>query len=530
LQSIPWGRDLWAIANRYAEHVAVRGAAEEITYRMMFRKAAALAEALRAADVETGEPVATCFRNGTPAVWAQYGVLLAGTADAPINPALSAADIRSCVAIAKARRVVTTRSLAAHFQDLQIEVLCAEDIGEAEIDAASFPPVPAGSLARVVLTSGTTGLPKGACHDHEGRWIANQLLRSSLPHAPRPTSRLLLMTPFSHGASLMTMAYHGGGATVTLLDGVDPDVVLPMIERGEVDEVFAPPTVLTKLVDAAGDRSLPGLKTIFCGTAVLSPTLYQRARRVFGPIVRVTYGKSEVFNPITALEAPETDAWYCENGMNADACVGWTAPGVEVVVRKDDGATAGIGESGEVMIRARHMMRGYLRPQGLEPLDLGAFHDTGDLGHFDDRGRLHLTGRTAEVIKTGGYKVSPEEVERALAPAVSPCTVAVVGIPSEYWGEVIVAAVESPPDGLQEGWRERIEAATLDLTGYKRPRAVVAMEALPRNGIGKIRRGSIRDHIAESYFLEDGPRPRLHAREEAVAAPSAPSHATPTQS
>src|SRR5262245_26775272 len=137
LQPIPWGRDLCTIANRYADHVAVRDAAGEITYRMMFRKAAALAEALRAADVKTGEPVATFFRNGIPAAWAHYGVLLAGAADVPINPALSAADIRSCLAISKAERVVTTRGLAPRFQDLQPQVLCTDHIGEAAFDASS---------------------------------------------------------------------------------------------------------------------------------------------------------------------------------------------------------------------------------------------------------------------------------------------------------------------------------------------------------------------------------------------------------
>jgi acyl-CoA synthetase (AMP-forming)/AMP-acid ligase II len=526
LKSIPWGADLWAVANRYADLVAVRDGSGEITYRTMARKAAALARTLRAAGVETGEPVATYFRNGVAAAWTHYGVLLAGGADVPINPALGEKDVGICLAVAKARRVVTSRSHAAFFRDLRVDVVCAEDIGETELDAASFPPLPADALARVVFTSGTTGLPKGAYHDHAGRWIANLLLRASLPQPPGQTSRLLLMTPFSHGASLMTMAYHGGGATVTLLDGVDPEIVLPMIERGEVNEIFAPPTVLTKLVDAAGPRSLPGLRTIFCGTAVLTPTLYQRARRVFGSVVRVTYGKSEVFNPITVLEPAETDAWYCENGTCADACVGWPAPGVEIVVRAEDGRTAAVGEHGEVMIRARHMMRGYLRAEGFEPLPADGFHDTGDLGYVDAVGRLHLTGRIAEVIKTGGYKVSPEEVERALAPAVAPSTVAVLGIPSEYWGQVIVAAVESP----QAGWRERIEAATRDLTGYKRPRAFVAMEALPRNGIGKIRRAAIRDHIAQCYRLDDGPRPRLQARAGAGDSPVDRSDTTPERS
>jgi acyl-CoA synthetase (AMP-forming)/AMP-acid ligase II len=512
VKSVPWGSDLCAIASRYADRIAVRDRSGEIRYRMLFRKAAALAHTLQVAGTTIGEPVITFFRNGIPAVWAHYGVLLSGAADVPINPALSEADLRTCIGIAKPRRVVSTRSAAHFLQNLGLEILCAEDIGEADFDDTSFPPQAADAVARIAFTSGTTGLPKGAIHDQEGRWIANLLLRASLPHTPNENSHLLLMTPFSHGSSLMTMAYHGGGATVTLHDGVDPDIVLPMIEDRLVDEIFAPPTVLAKLVDAAGERSLPGLKTIFCGTAVLTPTLYQRARRVFGPVVRVTYGKSEVFNPITVLEPRETDAWYRDGGVEADACVGWPAPGVEIVVRTESGGPAEIGEPGEVLIRARHLMRGYLRREGFEPLAVGALHDTGDLGYFDVAGRLHLNGRLAEVIKTGGYKVTPEEVERALAPALAPSTIAALGIPSEYWGEIIVVAVENP----SPGWRERLEQAARALTHYKRPRACITLENLPRNGIGKIWRAAIRDHIACAYRLIDGPHPRLEPQPTAA--------------
>src|SRR5262249_52108375 len=148
------------------------------------------------------------------AVWAHYGVLLSGAADVPINPALSESDIRTCIGIAKPRRVVTTRSAARCFQNLGLEIFCAEDVGEADFDQASFSPLAADAVARIAFTSGTTGLPKGAVHDQEGRWITNVLLRASLPHTPDENSHLLLMTPFSHGSSLMTMAYHGGGATV----------------------------------------------------------------------------------------------------------------------------------------------------------------------------------------------------------------------------------------------------------------------------------------------------------------------------
>ena len=266
--------------------------------------------------------------------------------------------------------------------------------------------------------------------------------------------------------------------------------------------MFAPPTVLAKVVAAADGRVLPGLKTIFCGTAVLSPRLYARARAVFGPVIRITYGKTEVVNPITVLEAAEVDAWYAEGGPHADACVGWPGSGVEVVVDAEPGAV------GEVRLRGQQMMAGTIRPDGYEALPPGAFHDTGDLGYIDARGRLHLVGRAADVIKSGGYKVAPEEIERVLSAALGQGEVAAFGISSEYWGEVIVAVAENPAPG----WEAALAPAIAAMTGYKRPRALLALDELPRNAMLKISRKAVRERILETHHLVDGPRPALQRR------------------
>ena len=170
---------------------------------------------------------------------------------------------------------------------------------------------------------------------------------------------------------------------------------------------------------------------------------------------------------------------------------------------------AATGDSGEVMIRAQHLMTGYRTADGFDPLAPDEFHDTGDLGYLDPQGRLHLTGRIADVIKSGGYKIAPEEVERMLAPALQPTEVAVVGIPSDYWGEVILAAVERPPPG----WEQRIAAVAQTMTDYKRPRLMITLDELPRNGIGKVLRAAIRADVLSRFRITEGPRPRLEPRE-----------------
>lgn len=516
MTAINWASHLSMLAHRFAGKTAVTDLSGEMDYTLLMRKAAALGGRLRDAGVSPGDPVATFLRNGIPAVWVSYGVVLSGAAEVTLNPAASEADRRHCLTLAGARHIVTRASDAGLFSTLGMTVHCIEEIGETELDPHRFPNVEPGSWARIFFTSGTTGPAKGVVYDQNGRWAANLLLRASLPWTPTPQSRLLLMTPFSHGASLLTYAYLDHGASVTLLDGVDPEIVLPLIERGDVEEMFAPPTVLSKIVAAAGSRRLPGLRTIFCGTDALSPLLHARASEVFGPVIRVTYGKTEVLNPITVLEAAETDAWYTEGGQNADACVGWPASGVELSIRTNDGMDAGPGTVGEVDIRARHMMAGYLGPEGYRPMAPAEFHRSGDLGYIDERGRLHLVGRASDFIKTGGYKVTPDEIERALADAVRPGVIAVFAIPSQYWGEVIVAAVERPGPG----WEEEVGRLSQTMTNYKRPRACIAIEELPRNATGKIRRAALREYVLERFDLIDGPQPVLQPRKGRESEPA----------
>jgi acyl-CoA synthetase (AMP-forming)/AMP-acid ligase II len=152
------------------------------------------------------------------------------------------------------------------------------------------------------------------------------------------------------------------------------------------------------------------------------------------------------------------------------------------------------------------MLAGLIDAEGFHPTPPDGWHATGDLGRIDERGRLHLVGRTADVIKSGGYKIHPEEIEAALAGTAA--AVAVTTLPSEYWGEVIVAVAEA----ASADWAARAVAASEELARYKRPRAFVSLDALPRNAQGKVPRGRVREMLLERYRLLDGPHPVLEPR------------------
>ena len=446
--TIPWAQDFLTLAQRYANRAAVVDAQGVVTYAELFARVAGIGQAVQATGAASCEPVGTLLPNGRMAVTASYGVTIAGVAEARLNTALSRDDLAHCLQTAGIRRVVTDRSRAPLIEQLGAQAIITDDIAPADLATCRFLSPPANGWGRIGFTSGTTGAPKGIVHSQGGRWMANVLLRAALPKTPQPGDNVLLMTPFSHGAALMTYAFLDGGAAITLLQGVDPAIALPLIERGAVNQVFAPPTVMAKLLAGTNGKAYPGLAAIYTGTAPLTGDLYRRAKAAFGPVIRITYGKSEIWNPITVLGPDEADAWYAQEGEPATMCVGWPASGVEVRIdplgADDRDAVAAPDSIGEVMLRTRHMFIGHAVAGKFVPIGGDGFHETGDLGFIDASGRLHLVGRAADVMKSGGYKVLPEEVEADLRAAVAPAEIAVIGLPSTYWGEIVTAVIVTP--------------------------------------------------------------------------------------
>ena len=508
LTSIPWAKDLAAIANEFGDGIAVSDGVNEISFRELAGRAGRVAHMLLERGMQPGDPVATSLRNSIPAVWATTGLRIAGAGDTPLNASMSDAEREYSIGLSGAKLVVTTRAQASSFASLGCDVITVEDVPEEPGDLLSLPNVPAEARGRISFTSGTTGKPKAILTTHGARWIANLLQRGSFAHMPQPGDRVLLMTPYVHGAGILTQAFNDRGATAVLLDGVDLAKAVPQLDSGRITYLFAPPTVLAKILSAYEGKRIEGIRTIFCGTAPLLPSLYHKARAVFGPVIRVTYGKSEITNPIATLSPAETDAYY-SGPIEADGvCVGFPGTGVEIEIRDEDGAVLPQGEVGEVHLLGRHMSSGHFDQTGFIPLSPDGFHATGDFGRIDARGRLHLVGRVADVIKSGGYKIHPDEIERALSGTAGTGAVSIVTLPSEYWGEVIVAVGETE----DAAWPDRARAALDDLARHKHPRAFLMFPELARNAQGKIMRRTIRETVLERFVLKDGPYPTLEPR------------------
>jgi len=511
---VAWSASLRGLADQFGSVPAVvDGQEREVSYVQLCERAHRLAHRLLGSyDVGAGQPVALLLPNQACAVVASYGVRVSGAAEVLISYKSTAEEIQWCMSLSKATHVITLEAKSEELQALGFEAIVIDangEICEAAATKNSLAPLPAvdGCLpGRVLFTSGTTGKPKGVLYSHERRWVAEQVLKASLPFTPQRGDKIILMTPFIHGSSLLTYAWCDYGAQVVLLEGVEQQALARLLPDTRVVAIFAPPTVLAKLGALFEGQSFPHVRCVFTGTQPLTGAIYERAIAMFGPTVRITYGKSECVNPITVLTPEQTNAFFHETPRPAGACVGYPASGVEIkIVAGDDTDEGGETDDGEVWLRAAHMSLGFLMPDGFRPHEPDGWHQTGDLGHIDDRGRLVLTGRLADVIKTGGYRVNPDEIEACLSTQVTAVDFCVTSIPSDYWGEVIIAVAAR----TDRPWQAQAQAAVESLSRHKHPRVYVHIDSLPRNPQGKVSRRQVRQQVLASYRLLDGQHPRL---------------------
>jgi malonyl-CoA/methylmalonyl-CoA synthetase len=497
----PWRRALRGF-RQFGDRVAVASRGMTLSYAELATQAERVRAAVIAAGATPGAVVAIVARNGPGVVVASYGVMASGAAEFVVDLNLGPDDLAYALRILGVRRAVVERAELPRVAALGLDVMVLEDVLAQPVNDVVTPPFDPRAWGKVIMTSGTTGRPKAIVHRHDRRWRAHELLRSALPFVPVENDRVLLMNAWSHGAALLGATWFETGASVELIGGVDVAYADELFARGELTAIVAPPTVLTKLVEGTRHTRIAGIKCIFCGTATLQPALYRAAAEKFGEVIRVTYGKSEMFNPITVLETDETADYYRDLVTLDAVCLGSPATNVGIEIRDDAGRVCAAGEHGEIHLRSPHMMIGHVDGKGFHEMPEGEFHATGDLGYRDERGRLFLAGRAHDVMKSGGYKIYPEEIERVLPPGL-----VVVGIPSAHWGEVIVAVSE---DGADHS--AAVTAATAGLARYKHPRACLSIAQIPRSLQGKVQRARVRELVLARYAMTDGPYPSFAAR------------------
>jgi malonyl-CoA/methylmalonyl-CoA synthetase len=329
--------------------------------------------------------------------------------------------------------------------------------------------------ALILYTSGTTGAPKGAVLRHRNLLAGTESVRVAWRWGP--DDRLVHCLPVFHAHGLCVGVYGTllAGASAVLLPGFDPAGVAAEAVDEKASLFFGVPTMYHRLVRSGYASDLGRLRLCVSGSAPLPADLHAAVSAAIGSSVLERYGMTETL----MLSSNPYD------GDRRAGTVGFPLPGVEIMP----------GAGDEILVRGQNVFDGYWnRPaadaEAFVPAEGGGspWFRTGDQGR-DDGGYLVISGRSKELIISGGFNVYPTEVEDVLATHPRVAEVAVTGTPSDEWGEVVTAWIVA--DGAPPSVDDLAEFTSTTLAPYKRPRLVHIVEDLPRNALGKVMRNQL---------------------------------------
>ncbi|WP_036567864.1 acyl-CoA synthetase [Nocardia sp. BMG51109] len=346
-------------------------------------------------------------------------------------------------------------------------------------------PLPGKAGGFVILTSGTTGLPKGAPRDKVSPLSTVQVI-DRLPFPRQGT--MMIVSPIFHSTGQATwLVAAGRGNTVVLIRRFDAEATLCKIAEHEVEMLVAVPTMLHRMVELdpaiRAKYDLSSLKSIVVAGSALSPELSVRAAEAFGPVVYNLYGSTEcavatVARPADLALAPGTA------GRPPITC--------EVALFDDGGRRIHARHvTGRVFIRSGSPFKGYT--DGRHKQIIGDYMSSGDVGHFDEHGLLFIDGRDDDMIVSGGENVFPQEVENLLLERPDIFDAAVIGVDDAEFGTRLRAFVVPEPGGTPDAEEIRAHVKS-NLARYKVPRDVVFLDELPRNTTGKLVRRALIDY------------------------------------
>jgi acyl-CoA synthetase (AMP-forming)/AMP-acid ligase II len=461
-------------ADRFGDAEAVVDGPLRLTFTEVVERIRCAAGAFADVGVDKGDRVALWAPNSAEWIVAAFGLLTAGGVLVPVNTRFKADEAGDIIARSGAKAVLARKGFLGQDYTAPAGIPVIDLASDFLSSGSPFERAVSGSdISDIIFTSGTTGRPKGAMMSH------GQTLRMYEEWATladlRRGDRYLQINPYFHTfglkAGLITSFLRG--ATMLPLAVFEIDTVVDLIERERITMLPGPPTLYHSLLTVPDKSRLATLRAGVTGAADIPVELVRRIHDELPFRTLMTgYGLTEAGN--VTLSRPG------DSFEDVATTAGLPCEGVEVRIADD----------GEVLVRGYGVMQGYLDDPAAtaEAIDPDGWLHTGDLGNFDDAGRLRVIGRKKDMYIVGGFNAYPAEIEGFLMKHPAVAQAAVIGVPDERLGQVGKAfVVRSGAVGSEEliDWcRER-------MAGFKVPRTVEFLDALPLNATGKVIKDSL---------------------------------------
>ncbi|HQI80400.1 MAG TPA: class I adenylate-forming enzyme family protein [Deltaproteobacteria bacterium] len=496
---------LTSSAQKAPERTALLHGDRSVSYGELEGLSNRIARLLAESGLEPGDRVLVVMENSMESAAAYYGILKAGCVSVEIHDRTTPSEAQYYVKNSGAKACILSRTASSRLSDIDAEVVLSQGeiqavasrivIPWAQIEAMdSTRPdisVPEDALAAIVYTSGSTGAPKGVMLSHRNLCTNTAAIVSYL--GLTSADRVMAVLPFYYvyGKTLLNTHVMAGGSVVINNRFAFPNAVIKEMVDKEVTGFAGVPSTFAILMNRSifPSTTIPTLRYVTQAGGAMAPALTRRViEHLKGVPLFVMYGATEASARLTYLPPDRlvTDKL---------GSIGIPIPGVEVTVRDDQGNVLGHGEVGNICAQGPNIMQGYWQDpdetaKALKPWGLV----TGDLGHKDAEGFIFLTGRKKEMLKIGGERVSPKEIEDAIIASGMVHESAVIGHPDELLSEVPAAfVVPLGEDGFHLAALQRYIAGRL--APHKHPKYWHVLRAMPKKPSGKIDKEALKHEL-----------------------------------
>jgi fatty-acyl-CoA synthase len=484
-------------AIRHGDRVALRDERGDLTYTELDARSNALANAWRERGLESGDGVAILARNHRGFLDAVFAAAKCGAKIILLNTSFAGPQIREVAEREGTDLLVYDDEYSKMLEGVdpgkgRFRAWTEDDSedGDESLDSliehgsTDTPPKPDNGPKIVILTSGTTGTPKGAPRSEPRSLSMIGGLLSKVPFRARETTELCVPMFHALGFALGALGL-ALGSTLVVRRHFDPEETLDSLEQNEVCALIVVPVMLQRILDLGEDKikdhDLSALKIIFIGGSQLGGELAKRGLKAFGPVLYNLYGSTEV--AYATIAKPEELA-------GEPTTVGGVVRGTIVKLLDEDGEEVEQGETGRIFVGNAGQFEGYTGGETKE--SVRGLMSSGDMGHFDENGLLFIDGRDDEMIVSGGENVFPGEVEELLAGHEAVEEVAVIGVDDEKFGQRLKAFVVTR-EGQNLSEDDVKGYVKENLARYKVPREVTFVDELPRNPTGKVLKRELKE-------------------------------------
>ncbi|WP_158970759.1 long-chain-fatty-acid--CoA ligase [Chachezhania sediminis] len=494
-----------------------------VSYAEAERLANRIANAMIASGVKVGDRIAYLGKNSIEHALVYLAAAKAGAAPIPLNFRLAPKEWAYIISHSGSRMLFATEEYMYGIDSVRGSLSSVETFVSVGTERAGWQgwdrwldasdrrpdvPVTDRDSLYIMYTSGTTGMPKGVVLTHAN--ILAHLDQAMVATSARrsPGERALIVTPLYHAAGALRVFAAGvNGTTCVLHESFSPDGLVKALKEYRINTINMVPAIIQSLLDDVPDiasMTFDDLRVIYYGAAPISVPLLQRTTEVFRCDLIQGYGLTEATGALTYL-----NEYDHEKALKGQAhlleSAGKPAVGTKIRICDDDGRELPRGEVGEIVAKGPQIMKGYWQDKAAtdKVLDADGWLRTGDAGMMDGEGYVYLKDRIKDMIVSGGENIYPVEVENALSEHRDIAECAVIGVPDVKYGETVMAVCVMRA-GASLTADDVIAHCRQHIGGYKVPRKVTFLDALPRNASGKVLKRVLREPYWENRTRQVG--------------------------